>query len=157
MKTVVCLTLLMLAACAHPSNAPVRVPKSVPSVASPRVVVRDAKRVQDFWDATLTRPLRITGARGAVRASAVYPSPSLYNARLRVTDSGRTVLDTVVADVPMEFQFAELEGAGSVLLFDGFTGGAHCCFDTTIVQLGSGEGHVTHVNWGCLLYTSPSP
>jgi hypothetical protein len=151
MKPAICLVLALLAACGHPSNAPRVAPSAHPS-AKPsgpvRVVVRDAKSVQDFWSATLTRPRRIAVVRGAVRASAVFPSPLRNEARLRVTDGGRTVFDAVVGDVPMGFQFTDLAGTGSVLLFDGFTGGAHCCFDTTIVQLGRGEGQATRVDWG---------
>jgi len=135
------LSILALAACARPAAKPT----------SPvRVVVREAKDVQDFWRATLTRPLRMKVARGSIRASAVYPNPLPYHSRVRVTDGARTLVDTVVADVPMGWQFVELEGHRRVLLFDGFTGGAHCCFDTTIVQLGSAKGGTTRVDWGNL-------
>jgi hypothetical protein len=148
------LTVLVLAACARPSGAPAGQPPARPAVAiamaRPSIVVRDARSVQDFWSATVLRPRRLAIARGTIRASAVYPYRAPNRGRVRVTDGTRMLLDAVVGDVPVAWQFAELEGHRRVLIFDGFTGGAHCCFDTTIVPLGAGEGRVIRVDWGDL-------
>jgi len=142
------LSILVLAACAHPASAPVRgVPVAKKNARVP-IVVREATSVQDFWSGTLARPLRMSAARGSIRASAVYPNPSPYHSRVRVTDGGRSLLDTVTGDVPMGWHFGELEGHRPVLLFDGFTGGAHCCFDTTVVPIGNAGGRVTRIDWG---------
>lgn len=141
------LALLALVACAHPAQPAARIAprKATPA---PRIVVRDWKKGQDFWAGTLLRPLRMRFASGAIRASAVYPNPVPATSRLRVSDGGRTIVDTTVADIPIGFQRADLEGTGPVLLFDGFSGGAHCCFDTAVVRLGRDEGRVTQLGWG---------
>jgi len=160
-KLVAGLSILTVVACARTATAPPRTATAPPRAASivrlaakpaapVRVVVRDATSIDDFWKATVARPRRITATRGTIRASAVYPDPSPYHSRVRVTDGARTLVDAVVGDVPMGWRFAQLEGHRPVLLYDGFTGGAHCCFETGIVHLGSGERGVTPVVWGDL-------
>jgi hypothetical protein len=113
------------------------------------VVARRTTDFQDFWKATLARPRFIAATRGSVRAIATFPSRTAFAARVRVTDGVRVLLDRLVPDLPMAFVFANLQGNRPALLFDGFSGGAHCCFDSVLLSLGSSDaGRVTLVRWG---------
>jgi hypothetical protein len=104
--------------------------------------------------ATLQHPLRITIAYKETRADATYPVTDYNNGgmqatRFHVLFGASTVADKLIDTEPIDLRVATLEGRKIVVLLDTFTGGAHCCFETTIADAKGVAGPTIVTNdWG---------
>jgi hypothetical protein len=98
-----------------------------------------------------------TAALGNVRATVSW-QPLKYvrakNVRLVISRDGQTVLSRKLSgDVPQAIAIRDLDGSGEPqVILDLYTGGAHCCFSSSIYRFtGAGYVPLDHA-WGDLGY-----
>ena len=104
--------------------------------------------------ASLSAPLRLRLRHGNVVVQALYPvvggeGTTDRVTRLTVTVNGRVAIDKRVDNAPTGLAILTLEQEQAGALLDTFSGGAHCCFSSTLaVVTPRGDGIVASKDWG---------
>jgi len=115
--------------------------------------------VPDTWKATVSLPTHASLTHGELTIRATYPvydyNSSRNATRFRAMLSGKVITDKLVDEIPTDIRIAKVEGGDEVAILDDFSGGAHCCFGSALIDPGlNGEDiSFTTIGWGNVGYT----
>lgn len=115
--------------------------------------------LQAAWSATLVNPASLRLTHGNVTATVVYPVHNVNTnfdqaLRFRILVGKHLVVDKLDDTMPVDLRVVSVEGGQQVVILDSFSGGAHCCFGTSVVALGGNGQDATFANtdWGDVGY-----
>ena len=145
------LALSELLACAHAQPIPAPTPRPTVKATAVRAQASDTNGYA--WQATALHPLRLQNGHGSLKAYATYPVADRNNGvsaatRFRVMYAGRVIVDKLLDTMPLKISIITVASGHHVAALDTYSGGAHCCYGTAIVDPAlTGKATFTSHDW----------
>lgn len=106
-------------------------------------------------DATAVRPLELHLRHAGLAASLFYPigkAVPVPATRYRVTFDGLLLSNRLIQQMPVDLRIITAERGRLVAIADTYTGGAHCCYSSAVLDPGTGKPRYVTKDWGNFTY-----
>ncbi|MBV9698661.1 MAG: hypothetical protein JO078_00910 [Candidatus Eremiobacteraeota bacterium] len=128
---------------------------AIREVPQPPVSLKTADVLDAAPDATVARPLVLHLRHRGLTTDLMYPlkNDAVPAARYHVTFDDLNVLRMSIQQMPVDLRILTAERGQLLAIADTYTGGAHCCYTSTVLDVtGSGMHRAVSKDWGNFSY-----